>query len=413
MRKSKREIVEKRARRDATFLVTGATGFLGSHLAIELLNRGYRVILLCRPDADLTATQRVARLLRWFGIDIGQTSLLEVVEGFIDQPLFGLTKERYDRLVRETDELFHCAADTSFAERKRARIESTNVTSVQNVLDMATAGSCYFFHHVSTAYVAGKKSGYCEEAWVETQNFTNVYEETKYKGERAVLEACSKADLGLNIYRPSIVYGNSETGRSIRFNALYYPVKTALYFRDIYRLDIEENEGKNAEKMGVRVTDGGAIYLPVRMEKGDGGGLNVIPVDFFVQVCMAIMEESLDGDIFHIVNNKPKMLDDLIDYTQRFFGISGIRGVRKEDFEAAPKNALETVVDDYLDIYGPYMRDMRIFGTEKTDAILSRKGVTCPELDYDIFERCMRYAVQVDWGNKLFEDDRADSQSRL
>ncbi|NQT74427.1 MAG: SDR family oxidoreductase [Chloroflexi bacterium] len=413
MRKSRREIVEKRARRDVTFLVTGATGFIGSHLAVELLNRGYRVMLLCRPNDDLTATQRVARVFRWFGIDLGQTSRLEVIEGFIDQPLFGLTKEKYDRLVRETDELFHCAADTSFAERKRTRIEATNVTSVQNVLDLATAGSCYFFHHVSTAYVAGKKSGYCEEAWVETQDFTNVYEETKHKGERAVLEACSKAGLNLNIYRPSIVYGNSETGRSTRFNALYYPVKTVLYFKDIYKLDIEENEGKNAENMGVRVNDGGSIHLPIRVEKGDGGGLNVIPIDFFLKACMAIMEESLDGDIFHIVNNEPTMLADLIDYTQTLFDINGMRAVRKEDLEVVPKNALETVVHAYLDIYSPYMRDMRIFGTEKVDAILSRKGVTCPKLDYDIFERCMRYAVQADWGNKLFENDPADSQSPL
>jgi hypothetical protein len=47
------------------------------------------------------------------------------------------------------------------------------------------------------------------------------------------------------------------------------------------------------------------------------------------------------------------------------------------------------------------MRDTRIFDTTKSRPILEPKGVVCPEFDYDIFTRCMAYAVETDWGLRL------------
>jgi len=378
----------------------------------ELLKRGYPVIALCRPKGDFSAADRMGSLLKWFGIGVEEARRLKVVEAFVDQPQLGLSNKQYARLLEQTDEVFHCAADTSFAERRRDRVKRVNVQSLGHVLDMALAGNCRFFHHVSTAYVAGIRKGYCPELLVETRNFTNVYEETKHQGEKLVLETCSKGGLRCNIYRPSIVYGNSVTGKTLRFNAIYYPVKTALFFRDLYLEDVLKNEGKNAKKMDVRVKDDGTVHLPIRIEKEESGRLNVIPVDFFLKACMAIMEESLDGDIFHIVSKDPKRLDDLVDYTQRFFNITGIRAVEKGEFDKTERNALEILAASYIDIYQPYMQDTRVFGSEKADAILKKRGLSCPVFDYGIFERCITYAMEVDWGNRLYEEGVLVSQRR-
>jgi len=378
----------------------------------ELLKRGYPVIALCRPKGDFSAADRMGSLLKWFGIGVEEARRLKVVEAFVDQPQLGLSNKQYARLLEQTDEVFHCAADTSFAERRRDRVKRVNVQSLGHVLDMALAGNCRFFHHVSTAYVAGRRKGYCPELLVETRDFTNVYEETKHQGEKLVLEACSKGGLRCNIYRPSIVYGNSVTGKTLRFNAIYYPVKTALFFRDLYLEDVLKNEGKNAKKMDVRVKDDGTVHLPIRIEKEESGRLNVIPVDFFLKACMAIMEESLDGDIFHIVSKDPKRLDDLVDYTQRFFNITGIRAVEKGEFDKTERNALEILAASYIDIYQPYMQDTRVFGSEKADAILKKRGLSCPVFDYGIFERCITYAMEVDWGNRLYEEGVLVSQRR-
>jgi nucleoside-diphosphate-sugar epimerase len=271
------------------------------------------------------------------------------------------------------------------------------------MMDMAAASSCYLFHYIGTVYTAGKKTGYCPEEFVEAEYFNNVYEETKYKGEKLALEGCSRVGIPLNIYRPSIVYGDSESGRTFQFKTLYYVVRMVQFLRDIFLLDISENQGKNAEEMGVGIDDDGTTYCSVRLKKKEKGRINVIPINYFVDACMAIMDECLDGGIFQIVSKTPKRLTDLVEYSQRFFNIRGIRDVDEGDFDIVPPNALEALVNSRLEIYDPYIRDTRIFGSENTEDILGKRGITCPDLDYQVFDRCMQYAIEADWGNKIFE----------
>ena len=118
---------------------------------------------------------------------------------------------------------------------------------------------------------------------------------------------------------------------------------------------------------------------------------------------MAIMDECLDGGIFHIVNDKPKRIEDLVDYTQRMFHIRGIRACCPEEFEKVPRNALEILFGSYLEAYAPYMQDSRIFDNERAKSVLKKREVVCPDFDFDIFSRCMGYALQVGWGANSFK----------
>jgi nucleoside-diphosphate-sugar epimerase len=404
MRISKQLLIKKRKSKESVFLVTGGTGFIGSHIAVELLKRGYRVILVCRPGKNFTAQERVEQLLDWFQLNgKSEVSRLEVIEGFIDRPYFGLTAREYERLSGRIDEIVHCAANTTFSGKKRDEVETANVKSLENLLAMAAnrqQGS-YFFHQISTVYVAGKRAGICREQLVDTNEFHNVYEETKYRAERYVWEKFPAQGIRVNIYRPSIVYGNSKTGKSLRFNALYFPVKTALFLKRVYEKDIKQNQGKKARQMGVKMEKDGTMFLPIRMEKEEGGSINLIPIDFFIDAFFAIMEESLAGDIFHIVSDYPKRLEELIDYGQEMLKIKGFRAVDKESFEREPVNGLEVLFNSYLDIYQPYLRDTRQFDSSKTGVILKKRNISCPDFDFEVFTRCMEYASEAEWGKKL------------
>jgi nucleoside-diphosphate-sugar epimerase len=287
--------------------------------------------------------------------------------------------------------------------KKRDEVELANIKSLENLLAMAAGGSqgCYFFHHISTAYVAGKRTGVCPEQLVDTNEFHNVYEETKYRAEQYVWEKFPAQGIRVNIYRPSIIYGHSKTGKSLRFNALYFPVKTALFLKRVYEKDIKQNQGKKARQMGVKMEKDGTMVLPIRMEKEEGGSINLIPIDFFIDAFFAIMEESLAGEIFHIVSSSPKRLEDLIDYGQRLFKIKGFRTVDKESFEREPVNGLEVLFNSYLDIYQPYLRDTRQFDSGKTEAILKKRKISCPDFDFEVFTRCMEYASEAEWGKEL------------
>ncbi len=393
----------KRAERSSRFFLTGGTGFLGSHIAAELLARGYRVTLLARASNGFAPEDRVRRLLDWFGLPDASRRGLKVVEGDITQPELGLGPAALRGTLGGIDEIIHCASNTAFSDRKRGEVEAVNTDGLARVLALAKESGAGFFHHLSTAFVAGRTAGLCPETPVAAGEFHNVYEETKARGERLAAEACAGAGLGLAIYRPSIVYGDSRTGRSLLFNAVYYPVRTAVLLKAVYEKDILERGGRKAAELGISIEPDGTTRLPMRVEASGRGGLDLIPVDFFTAAFLALLEEATDGAIFHIVNGRPKPVEDIVDYTSRFFGISGVRACSPEELGASARNPLEALYGQYIEAYGPYMMDVRAFGTAASGPILSRLGIVCPEFDYRVFSRCMEYAVRTGWGARLFE----------
>jgi nucleoside-diphosphate-sugar epimerase len=360
------------------------------------------VTLLARPTNGLTAEGRVRRLLDWFWLPEAARQGIRIVEGDITRPGMGVEPAVFRELAGETDEIIHCASNTSFSERKRGEVEAVNADGLTHVLAFARASGGYFFHHVSTAFVAGKVSGPCLEAPITAREFHNVYEETKWRGETLVTEACGEAGLGLAIYRPSIVYGDSRTGRSLLFNAVYYPVRAAVFLKELYEKDIRERGGKRAAEAGIHIEPDGTMHLPLRVKTSGRGGFNLIPVDFFTKAFLALLEEAPSGGVFHIVNGRTKTVEDIADYTRRFFRLSGIRVCAPEEFEADPANSLEELYDHSVEAYGAYMKDTRVFETTVSGPILERRGIACPEFDYDVFSRCMDYAVRTGWGSRLF-----------
>ncbi len=390
-----------RAGRQGRVLVTGAAGFLGSHFAMALLRAGYRVAVLARPSRGLAARGRIDRLAAWFGLDAAQAAGLEVLEGDILDPgwpevaLRAAGPEGFAEIV-------HCASDTAFAERKRAAVEAVNIDGLRNVLDFAVRGGALFFHHVSTAYAAGRRAGCCLEDWVETGPFTNVYEETKARGEVLARDVCRRQGIRLNVYRPTIVTGDSRTGRTLRFNALYFPVKAAVFLRDLYRDDIRERGGRRAAAMGVRLETDGRVVLPLRLRVAAGGGLNLVPVDHCVRAFMALFEDGLEGGIFHIANPVPTRIADISAWSGRRFGIAGVETAGPGDDAGRPPNALESLYESTLEVYRPYMQDERTFDDARAAPLLARHGVACPVFDETLFGRCMDFAVEADWGGRLF-----------
>ena len=94
-------------------------------------------------------------------------------------------------------------------------------------------------------------------------------------------------------------------------------------------------------------------------------------------------------------------MEELIEYTRRLFRIAGIRAVPSGEVLSAARNPLEILFDTYLDAYRPYMRDTRVFDSREADSVLRRRNLLCPDLDFEIFSRCMNYAVAAGWGTRI------------
>src|SRR5450631_1570156 len=95
--------------------LTGATGFLGSHLMASLLTKGYDIIILGRQAKNETLNERISRLLRWFGMD-NYTEQVTCIDTDLSQDNLGMDKGEYTRLCTAVGSVIHCASDTSFSE---------------------------------------------------------------------------------------------------------------------------------------------------------------------------------------------------------------------------------------------------------------------------------------------------------
>jgi thioester reductase-like protein len=194
-------------------LLTGATGFVGKEILDRFLDRGRRVFALVRAKDDEAAATRLAPHAR-----------LTPVAGDIEQPRLGLDHAKTAALAEEITTVVHCAASVSF-DLSLPESRRVNVDGTRNVLEMAQrCEGLERLSYISTAYVAGEPRRLFGEDELDVgQPFRNPYERSKFEAERMLRERGE--GLPLQILRPSIVVGDSRTGRTSSFNVLYGPLK--------------------------------------------------------------------------------------------------------------------------------------------------------------------------------------------
>ncbi len=377
-----------------TVVLTGATGFLGAFLMAGLLERGYHVTVLGRSSRESSLASRLKAIVRW--LDVDTKGRLYSIEADFSKKQMGLDGLEYSRLCANADQIIHCASDTSFSQGNRERVMAANVGNLSVLLDFAADSRARRLHYVSTAYVSGRCSGLCMEAPVAPLNFTNVYEESKAMAEGIVRLRCESIGLPLVLLRPSIVYGHSMTGKSLKFNALYYALKSLLMVRDIFVKDILEQGGKRSQKWGFSLLDDGTLHMPLNVYMPGNGSVNLISVDHFVDATLCIIKHPQSEGIYHITCDDPPEISALMEYGQRFAKVSGLKALWNGAGKNALSNPAEEMFDRLMEPYRPYFSDGRIFDRSRTKMITN--GLATPPLTYDIFERCMAYALTCDWG---------------
>ncbi|MGB6224519.1 MAG: amino acid adenylation domain-containing protein [Pseudonocardiaceae bacterium] len=201
-------------------LLTGATGYLGSHLVTAFVEGGAQVTCLVRGECDADAVRR---------LDINRAGV-DVIAGDINQDGLGLSPTGLAR-AREAHVVIHAAADVRLVASP-AELEQTNNTAVRRLLtwiDAETRGAR--FHHVSTLAVAGTINGPARrfseaDLWIG-QSFRTPYERVKFDAERTVR---SWAALGRQCYihRSGHIAAHSRTGafqRNIGDNRIYQTLR--------------------------------------------------------------------------------------------------------------------------------------------------------------------------------------------
>jgi long-chain acyl-CoA synthetase len=212
-------------------LLTGATGFLGAQIARRLLYEAdLTVIALVRAENQAVAAHRLSRA--WWDWPELVTALIqrqkvEILPGDVSLPHLGLDEATYARLAGRITHIIHAAADLR-VDAPLDELRKTNLQGPANLLELAQLAQLDHglerYAHISTAYVAGRRSGAIPEADLTGEyGFSNAYELSKYEGECLVQAA--RSELPISIFRPGMIVGAADTGEIRSFNTVYFPLR--------------------------------------------------------------------------------------------------------------------------------------------------------------------------------------------
>lgn len=210
-------------------LLTGASGFVGTQIARRLLElEDVRLVALVRSGDGARATCELERAWwDWPALVQAIGPRVEVLVGDVSRGKLGLEESAYEDLVRRVTHIVHAAADLRVGEPIDV-LRTTNLEGTAHVLALARAAhrdhGLARFSHISTAYVAGRRSGVIrEDALDGAHGFFNAYEQSKFEGER--LAEVAKTEFPVSIFRPGMIVGDSRTGSAKTFNAAYVPLR--------------------------------------------------------------------------------------------------------------------------------------------------------------------------------------------
>jgi len=184
-----------------TVLVTGATGFIGSAVARQVLARGERVRVLARKGGDRRNLEGLA---------------VEIVEGDLRDP------DSRTAATRDISALYHVAADYRLWVRDEAAMYATNVDATVDLLRRAVDGGAKRVVYTSSVATLGLNPDGTpsnEETPVTLAEMVGPYKRSKYLAEEAVRKLTGEG-LPIVVVNPTAPVGPRDvkptpTGRTV------------------------------------------------------------------------------------------------------------------------------------------------------------------------------------------------------
>ena len=170
-------------------LVTGGTGFIGSHLADRLIKNGHNVTVPVRSKSSL-------EFIDTDNVKLKSSNLLDYPD--------------VCSLMKGIDTVFHLASIRGSGwGYTDEQIWDTNMKVTENLL-MASVGELKHFIYMSSVSVYGHFKGGPADENYPFSPFTR-YGKTKYESERLVEKYQKEKGLNTTIIRPVITYGARDT----------------------------------------------------------------------------------------------------------------------------------------------------------------------------------------------------------
>jgi nucleoside-diphosphate-sugar epimerase len=174
-------------------LVTGASGFTGSHLVRALEQRGDQVVALVRKSSNLARLANCQVQLVYGDIsDIADRAALQTAMAGVDW-------------------VFHTAAYVELGLVDAARMQQINVEGTRAVLETATTARVSKLIYCSTIGIYGDTQGQVIDETFQRrqQGFSSAYDATKYQAQQLV-DQFAAAGLPVVSVMPSGIFGADD-----------------------------------------------------------------------------------------------------------------------------------------------------------------------------------------------------------
>lgn len=217
-------------------LLTGATGFLGSRVLCELLNRTDATIYcIIRAGDAKAAEERIRETVGKYNVPLSSSAWSRVVAlpGDLSRPQGDLDDGIWNFLSHNIDAIYHCAACVNMV-LSYADMRAMNVGAARELLKLACNGRRKTFHNASTlsVFVATDQN---KGTLLESDRLENVknvfggYAQTKFAAEHMLAQVPSEV-CPVYQYRFGLLTGAVDSGASSATDFL------AMFARGITRL---------------------------------------------------------------------------------------------------------------------------------------------------------------------------------
>ena len=361
--------------------LTGSTGFLGSHVLYELLQKSNRhVYCLVRSSSNSTLEEKLKETVRFYFGEEG-ISLLEnrvtIVEGDLGKPALGLSETDRTMLIKEIDAIIHCGADVRHFGAAD-HFQNVNIEGTRYLLELAKQKRGIHFHHVSTIGIPEELAANQWDDYVKNGDFNydvtleSVYNQSKLEAEKIVRDAV-KEDIPVSVYRVGNLTCHSKTGKfqqNMDNNAFYRLIKSMLCLSK---------------------TPEAKWYI------------DFTPINFASQALVAIANQpESNGHVFHLCNPNPLLYADFVSILQGMgYELDVVKAKDYVNWLLSDEHSED--MQEYLTLAiaqldGDGAGDTPfIFNSKQTQAFLQNTGVVCAKPDQAYIRALVDYAIQVNY----------------
>lgn len=311
--------------------VTGVTGFLGSYILADLLNRptspyNIKVYAHVRAKDQASGMQRLIKA----GVTYGTWSpdfenRIEVVLGDLSKPQFGLDSVTWENLANQIDVIIHNGALVHWVY-PYAKLRDANVVSTINVMNLAASGSkAKYFTFVSST------------STIDTEHYFSMSDELTSEGKSGILEADDLMGAATGLGGG---YGQSKWAAEYIIRQAGKRGLRGCIVRPGYVTGASKNGSSNTDDFLLRFLKGVVQLGKIPDVRNT---VNMVPVDHVARVVTATSFNPPKEDQLTVahVTGHPRMLFKDYLYTLKQYEYN----VEVEDYESWKKSLEDSVIE--------------------------------------------------------------------